>query len=374
MTTPDKAKIVLRTDADILAAIPFLIGFTPTNSLVVLGVSGKRLVLTTRVDLPPAQQLPTAAVDSVNRIAHHVATAAETAFLVGFGEHDRVAPLMDAALAALQLRLVPVRRTLRLTGDRMFCHLDDGCMPLSGVPFDPDASPAPAAAVLEGLVALSDRDALVQQLASVGGHERQAMDDATRRAITRLRRIASTTDRDGALPADDAAGRVASAVSHLGATAVQQAFTVAAAGQRLPDTEAAWITVLLAIMPVRDYAWEHTNDSDNHVRLWTDLTRRARPDLAAGPACLLAYCAALRGNGALADIAAHRALDADPSYSMARILLQAVRSGVPPHVFRDAANFAATDGNVSSGKSQRHTPTTADPAADDNGDADIRTD
>ncbi|GAB3848682.1 DUF4192 domain-containing protein [Dactylosporangium cerinum] len=340
MTTPNKAKIVLRSEIDVVAAIPFLIGFTPINSLVVLGLTGKRVALAVRVDLPAAEQLPQAAVESVDGIAGRIATDAETALLVGFGEHDRVAPIMDAALAALQVRLVPVRQALRLTGDRIFCHLDDGCMPLTGVPFDPDASTAPATAVLEGLVALADRDALVQQLASVQGQHRQAMDDATGRAITRLRRRISATHRAAAPTAHDTAGHVESSIIHLGAAAVQEALTLAAAGQQLPDTHAAWITVLLAILPVRDYAWEHTDDSDSHLQLWTDLTRRARTDLVAGPACLLAYSAMLRGNGALADIAVHRALDSNPRYSMARILLQAVRSGTPPHVFRDAVTSA----------------------------------
>ncbi|MEV4517864.1 DUF4192 domain-containing protein [Dactylosporangium sp. NPDC049525] len=366
MSTPDTPKMVLRSDADLLAAIPFLVGFTPTDSLVVLAISGKRLVLTARVDIPPADHVPAAALDAANQVAAQVATHAESAIVVGFGQHDRVAPYMDAVLAAMQLRLVPVRRALRLTGDRMFCHLDDGCMPLSGVPFDPDASTAPAAAVLNGLVALTDRAALVQQLASVQGQQRQAMDEVTRQAIARLRRSVSATDRVGTPPAHAAAGRVAPSVSHRGAAAVQEAFTFAAAGKRLPDPQAAWITVLLAILPVRDYAWERTDDSDSHVKLWTDLTRRARPDLAAAPACLLAYSALLRGNGALADIAVHRALEADPGYSMARILLHAVRSGVPPHVFRNAVTVAGTDASPSGGQDRLDQPTT-----DDTGEPDV---
>lgn len=341
MHTPDrptdKAKMVLRSNADLLAAIPFLLGFNPTNSLVLLAMRGRRLEFTARVDLPPAERLPAAAADAVDRLAYRAATEATSAILVGFGEHDRVAPLMDAALAAMHLRLVPVRRSLRLTGDRMFCHLDDGCMPLSGIPFDPDASTAPATAVLEGLVALADRDAVVRQLAPAEGRERLAMDDATHRAITRLQRSVFTTGLASTPLLHNAGERAAPSVSHLGAAAVQEAFTNAAAGRRLPDAQAAWTTVLLAVLPVRDYAWARTDDSDNHVRLWTDLTRRARPDLAAGPACLLAYSALLRGNGLLADIAVQRALQADPGYSLAHILLPAIRNGTPPHVFRTAA-------------------------------------
>jgi hypothetical protein len=104
----------------------------------------------------------------------------------------------------------------------------------------------------------------------------------------------------------------------------------------LSDAQAAWISVLLMAMPVRDYAWQLTGDSDDHGRLWTDLTRRARPDLAAGPACLLAYHAMLRGNGGLANIAIQRALDTDPDYSMAQLLRVAINTGLPPDVLRAA--------------------------------------
>jgi hypothetical protein len=71
-----------------------------------------------------------------------------------------------------------------------------------------------------------------------------------------------------------------------------------------------------------------------HLRLWTDLTRMARPGYVPAPASLLAFVAWQSGNGALANVALDRALADDPCYSMARLLRQAVDSGAPPSLAR----------------------------------------
>ncbi|PSK63096.1 hypothetical protein B0E53_04965 [Micromonospora sp. MH33] len=66
--------------------------------------------------------------------------------------------------------------------------------------------------------------------------------------------------------------------------------------------------------------------------MWSDITRRAHPTLAAGPASLLAFAAWRCGNGALASVAVDRALAADPDYSLAHLIDQALRAGLPPSV------------------------------------------
>ena len=71
-----------------------------------------------------------------------------------------------------------------------------------------------------------------------------------------------------------------------------------------------------------------------HQRLWTDLTRRARPGYVPGPPSLLAFVAWQCGNGALANVALDRALADDPQYSMAHLPRQTITSGVPPSLAR----------------------------------------
>ena len=73
---------------------------------------------------------------------------------------------------------------------------------------------------------------------------------------------------------------------------------------------------------------------DAHLRLWTDLTRRAQPGYIAAPASLLAFTAWQGGNGALANVALDRALTDHPRYSMAQLLRDVIDAGTPPSMAR----------------------------------------
>jgi hypothetical protein len=87
---------------------------------------------------------------------------------------------------------------------------------------------------------------------------------------------------------------------------------------------------------VRDDAWARMDPRHQgaHLRLWTDLTRLARPGYVAAPASLLAFCAWQNGDGALANVALDRALADSPGYSMAMLLREALDSGAPPSMAR----------------------------------------
>jgi hypothetical protein len=101
-------------------------------------------------------------------------------------------------------------------------------------------------------------------------------------------------------------------------------------------SRAAWLTVVLQDLRVRDDAWCRMDPAQRkeHLRLWTDLTRLARPGYVAPPAALLAFVAWQSGNGALANVALDRALADNPGYPMARLLRQAIDSGAPPSLAR----------------------------------------
>ncbi len=94
----------------------------------------------------------------------------------------------------------------------------------------------------------------------------------------------------------------------------------------------AWLSVALAHLPVRDDAWARMDPEyrDAHLRLWSDVVRRARRAYLAAPASLLAFTAWQCGEGALANIALDRALAADPGYSLAQLLRDILDAGVPP--------------------------------------------
>ena len=138
--------------------------------------------------------------------------------------------------------------------------------------------------------------------------------------------------RGGVEPGVVRRARLAKAMFTAGRAAVANAFDRYRDGGVLTDDEVAWLSVLLsAHLPVRDLAWEHTGDEEWHVALWTDVLRRVEPDLAAGPASLLAFAAWRNGNGALAGVAVERALAIEPAYSMARLMDEVLEQCLAPH-------------------------------------------
>ena len=85
-------------------------------------------------------------------------------------------------------------------------------------------------------------------------------------------------------------------------------------GRFTSDDEIARITVALRDLRVRDDAWARMDPAygDAHLRLWTDVVRRAQPGYVAAPAALLAFVAWQSGDGALANVALDRALAEPP--------------------------------------------------------------
>jgi hypothetical protein len=98
----------------------------------------------------------------------------------------------------------------------------------------------------------------------------------------------------------------------------------------------AWLTVQLTQVSVRDLAVELTQPHDGHVTFWADITRRAERPLVPAPATLLALSAWRCGNGGLAAMAAEHALQVDPGYQLADLLLQALDAGLPPSTFEQS--------------------------------------
>jgi hypothetical protein len=308
-------KLTLRDPADVAAAVPFLLGFHPTDSLVVIGLRDGLTAMVQRWDLDP----------DVGGLAGAVADvlapgAADAVLLAGYGPADLVSPVV-ARLT--QLLPVPVQAAVRVESGRCYCELCDSCSPAQGVPFDFASSPVAAQATVAGLSVLPSREALTAQVAPTGGVAQAAMAQSVRRADDRLGEllVAARTDRD---PFGVAA------LYGQGILAVDDALAAAEGGRHLDDDQVAWLTLLLHSLPVRDHAWVKTDHEPWQVSLWTDVTRRAEPSLVAPPASLLAFAAWRDGNGPLAGVALERALRCEPTYSLALLIRDAMLHGVSP--------------------------------------------
>ena len=117
---PGLSRVRLSSPADILAAVPHLLGFHPARSLVVIGAGGPRdrVKLGFRYDLPDP---PHAGI--ARRIAEHAAGIlaghrATTVIAVGYGPGRLVTPLLDVFTAAARQGGLSVRELLRVEDGR----------------------------------------------------------------------------------------------------------------------------------------------------------------------------------------------------------------------------------------------------------------
>ncbi|MEV0810945.1 DUF4192 domain-containing protein [Micromonospora sp. NPDC050200] len=314
-------RLPIASPADLLTAVPYLLGFHPTDSLVIVGLAGTRVAVASRTDLPAPADITTWTHEIAPSQIRMLANAAATrAIAVGYGPAATVTPVMDAIIPQLTAAGIDVFDALRVTGGRYFSYLCDNpaCCPTDGMLFDPHHSDVAMHAIVAGCHALPDRAALVASIAPTTGPARTAVTRATAHARARRRTLIRDQGRDGLIRA--------------GEEAVHATFARYADEQVLTDDELAWLTVLLTVPMIRDAAWRATDSLPWHAALWSDITRRAHTPLAAPPASLLAFAAWRRGEGALASVAVDRALAADPGYTLAHLIDQALRAGLPPSV------------------------------------------
>ncbi len=346
--TKSMPKIKVGSVAGFLAVVPHLLGFLPERSLVVVGLDSARgrIVLGFRYDLPDPPD-----PDRAREIAEHASgvlgqRGVGTAIAAGYGPGTLVTPVAGPLRTALGTAGIAVRDVLRVENGRYWSYVcqDPGCCPAEGVPFDGAAHPASAALTAAGLDVLPGRSSLAASLAPVAGRAAEAMDRATERALRRAEElIASAASGEEAMRLVVDAGRAA----------VREAIGVYRGGGAITDDDQlAWLTVTLADLRVRDDAWARMEPRYRtaHRRMWADLVRRAREPYVPAPASLLAFTAWQSGEGALANVAIGRALAADPEYSMAHLLGQAVDAGLPPSAARlpmtpeeVAASYAVTE-------------------------------
>ncbi|TDC47022.1 DUF4192 domain-containing protein [Actinomadura sp. KC345] len=295
--------LVIRSAHDAIAAVPYLLGFHPSRSLVVIGFEGRAHgTCAIRLDLP--------ASGAAGRVAALLAgNGFARSLVLGYGPLAEVAEAAAAMGAALECAGVPAAESIRVADGRWWSLTCDGeCCPAEGTPYDISASALAAQATYAGHVALADRTELVRSVQSLAGPARAAMREATRRAEKRR----------------DSPGE-------------SLAFVHALLTRTDPtDDEVARLGVLLTDLRLRDEAWIRINEDAPaaDIAFWRDVLRRVEEPYVPAPASLLAFAAYTAGDGGLANVALERALRADPAYSMAVLLQEVVNAGVPPSKVR----------------------------------------
>ena len=337
-------RVSLTDPGEIAAALPILLGFPPRESAVLVSLTGPRAArvgLTVRADIPPREHAATLAdmlttsVRTDRPAAVLLVVVSEAPDVVDQGPDLPHRPLVHELTLALSRARVPVRDALLVRAGRWWSYDCPSacCRPGRGTPLPQGVSELAVAAVATGQVVADSREALAARIAPRNGAARSAMAAAARRV------------------AADASARVLAvgldAVSDESWDAVRAGLAHSRAGTALSDAAVARIVWGLRDTSVRDRALMLALDEDAAVEsLWTECTRRAPRRYVPAPATLLAVCAWLRGDGAMAGVALDRALAADRTYRLARLLSGSLAACMRPEQLRAIIVAEATDAEL----------------------------
>ncbi len=321
MTTRQQPRTTLtaRTPEDVLALVPVVLGFEPTESLVLL-TFGAATPFHARVDLPdPGDD------DQLEEVAATLLAPARLhrvrqVLLVGYSEHDRPAErTLRHVRRAFRKAGVAVIDALRTDGRRWYAVPPRAGVPDHGVPYDLAGHRFAAQAVLDGRVVRGSRAEVAATVA---------------------------TDREGV------AGVVAALAALTGeaAPALEEGLwarelVVRRTRERSSPTDAEVARLLRGVLDVRvrDAAWSPLSRETalDHVDLWADVVRRAPDPLVPAPAALLAFAAWQAGDGALAWCAVDRAHEVDPAYSLAGLVAELLTQAVPPSTWEGGFDWTS---------------------------------
>jgi hypothetical protein len=323
------------TPGQMVAALPVNLGYTPTESLVVVCCHEPRgrTGLTMRVDLPEARH--------EEALARHVEEivrgqdATRVVLVIYTEAPDTPAPHgEERARAGLMRRLTNalddliITEALLVRGGRFVSYVCDGaCCPAEGVPVDAEAdSPVVETLRLEqlrrGESQLASREELERTVTGPAGEEEEI---ALRQCERALALFVDACAEDGVAAASSEAIR-----------GWRRAVNDAEDPRwQLPATEAATLAVSLTDLITRDSVaalWQ--DDSPGLRRLLAAVARRTPPPYAAPVCTVLAWVTYCDGGGSITSIALERGLRCQPDYSMALLLRHALDHALPPEFVR----------------------------------------
>lgn len=305
--------LTARTPADLVAAVPCVLGFHPEDSLVMLTFGRRGRSFHARVDLPrDPDDLPELCALLVGAA---LTNQVEAIVLIAFADEDQPArAALDAVHDALDAADLDVLEMLRADGARWW-PMRPGLPPelYAGVPYDLAGHPFSAQSVLAGRVTHRSRAELA---ATLEPDPRQVA--AVQRCLAGRGAPPPRSQR----PAE-ARWLVATLRSYVDSGAE-------------PDTEeVARIVAAVRDITLRDAAWSLVTreDASRHIDLWRAVLRRCPSAWAAPPAALLAFAAWLGGQGALAWCAVDRCREADAGYTMADRVAELLDAALAPDLW-----------------------------------------
>ncbi len=305
---------------DLITAIPFLIGFHPTDSIVLISVKDGAIGLAMRIDMP--EQLES---EQIDLLAHHfLREESDAALLVAYmpDHRDDGDSILISLGAGLIRNGVDIQESIVVQSGRyrsIICR-DVSCCPPAGKSM-PEVNTSQIAAehVIAGIPMPYENIAeLIETLAADPASLRLSWaNEVSSFSFSDEDFNVGELRRDGVetmeLLLDD---------FRMGYGTTNQTLVARMIG-RISDLQ------------VRDYAMGvHTEDTyDLYFTMWRELLRLAPIGYVAPIACIVAAMAYEGGDGALAQKALDRALDDDEHYPLAALLRRVFNAGWPPESF-----------------------------------------
>ncbi|QTE01370.1 DUF4192 domain-containing protein [Streptomyces cyanogenus] len=359
--TEHATQVTLRTPAELADALPYLLGYRPEDSMVLVALhdhAGRgRFGGRARLGIPAnaedweaaARQLARGLVTgSERRDGRPERMVAYVCQEPGPGESgrdvkrrlERLAQLMRTECGNLD---VPVIEALCISDGRFwsYCCPVEGCCPEDGSPMGlPGTSVLAAAATYAGIQVrgtLRELRARLQPWETSAALEQEiALDTVGMNLVPRM------LDATGRLEVAEETIALAERIIRRYATAAPVTGTHPADvrdDDLLADDEAATLILGLQDRTTRDKAaaWMEGDEAGPALRLWRALARRCvgpYGEHAAAPLTLAGWVAWSTGDELEAREALAMALAADPDYLFARLLHQACNEGLDPEAVR----------------------------------------
>lgn len=321
--------LTARTPEDLLALAPFLLGFWPEESIVMLTFGADR-PFHARLDLPPLAEQTTATLRAVEQQLlapardHHVR---RIVLLYFTADPDAARGVHRVLRRACRRARIGLLAAFHADGHRYLAlgHPDPAERERSR-PYDVSCHPFVVQGLVEGRIAHRTRGEMVASL--------EPDPDAV----------------DGVWAALVAGGLAGEGVPSGSCRILEEGHWVEDLVARLvvsglapSDDDVARLVWVMQARRVRDAAWAlvHRDDAPAHVRFWAGVVRRTPDALVAPAAALLGWSAWQAGDGALAWAAVDRCHRAAPDYALATYLGRLLEHAVPPEHWEGGFDWAA---------------------------------
>lgn len=312
--------MIVNSPRQLLSALPHLIGFHPDASIVTVAMDDDEILTIARVDATEnSVRLPESLLATLRQ-----AQNAALVLIAYLDDEITLDQLTELVPQSSEFQLLDALWVRNHRWSSLMCE-DLSCCPQDGNELA-DVTATELEFVLAGSAPFASRDDLANRLASL-----------TLRAEQTQARDAADASLSGEF---EAQGQTSESKVPTRNDFLNRLMHLWEQDLHWNWEEFALLNVIVSDIQMRDGFLRQMLDQPKlRLPIRTTLmiaVSQAHEQYVAALATALAGCAWLDGNGAMATVALERALTADPSYSLARLLERAISHSVPPSVWTES--------------------------------------